>query len=151
MPISKKAPRTQATIWNFVGEVLVVCPRCTKTALVRLDADETHARLSCSQCGHVKTKSIGQYRVGEATDPYFHIPLWLQTPVTNHILWAYNSRHLEFLREYIQATNRRRPPRKPADPLNTLLASRLPRWIVLAKNRNRLLAALTELEKKLHA
>jgi hypothetical protein len=33
--------------------------------------------------------------------------------------------------------------------LNKLLASRLPRWIVLGKNRDRLLAALDELEKKL--
>jgi ribosomal protein S27AE len=149
MRTGKKAPTTQTTIWNFVDDILVVCPRCTKTALVRLGADQTHARLICSHCGHTKTKLADQYGVGDAADPYFAIPLWLQTSVTNHTLWAYNSRHLRFLREYIQATDRRRPSRKPADPLNKLLASRLPRWIVLGKNRDRLLAALDELEKKL--
>src|SRR5262245_347671 len=44
------------------------------------------------------------------TYPYSDISLRLQTSVTNHILWAYNSRHLQFLRflrEYIQATDRR--------------------------------------------
>jgi transcription elongation factor Elf1 len=149
MPIRKKAPTRQTSIWDFVDEILVVCPRCMKTALVKLDADRGHARLICSHCGHTKIKPVDQYSVGDAVDPYFHIPLRLQTSVTNHTLWAYNSSHLLFLREYIQATDRGRPPRRPADPLNKLMASRLPRWIALAKNRDRLLAALNELEKQL--
>jgi ribosomal protein S27AE len=111
MPIRKKAPTTQTTIWDFVGEILVVCPRCMKSALVKLDADHTPVRLICSHCGHTKTKLANQYSVGDTADPYFDIPLWLQTSVTNQTLWAYNSSHLRFLREYIQATWNRLKPR----------------------------------------
>ena len=137
------------TVWEFIDHILVVCPRCTKTGLVKFDAHEKRARLICESCGHTRDKSVTGYSVGDGTDPYFHMPLRLQTSVSDHTLWAYNARHLSFLREYIQATDRRRPERERKDPLNGLLASRLPRWIVLAKNRDRLLGAVTALERML--
>ena len=148
MPIRKKAPTTPVTIWNFVSDVLVVCPRCKNTALVRPEANQANARLTCSGCGHSEIRTVDHYILGGAIDPYFHLPLVLQTSVSRHTLWAYNSSHLAFLRQFIEATDRRRPVRKPTDPLNKLLASRLPRWIFSAKNRDRLLAAIQRIGKK---
>jgi hypothetical protein len=37
----------------------------------------------------------------------------------------------------------------PRDPRNTLLASRLPRWLKLAANRDAVLRAIAKLERKI--
>jgi hypothetical protein len=118
-------------------------------AVVRLDAERINARLTCSHCGLARTKPARQSSVGDRKDPYFRIPLWLQTPVRSHTLWAYNRTHLEFLRQYVEAEDRRRPLRKRDDVLNKLLASRLPRWMTAGKNREEVLAGLDAIEKKL--
>ncbi len=91
----------------------------------------------------------GQYALGAAADAYFHEPLWLATPCLGHTLWAYNARHLAFLRAYVEAIDRRAPARADTDPRNATLASRLPRWLELAKNRAAVLAAVATLEAKL--
>jgi hypothetical protein len=67
----------------------------------------------------------------------------LQAPFRGHILWVYNPRHLAFLRDFAAATLRQR-----AANHNATLASCLPRWIKLAKNRDAVLAAVAELETK---
>lgn len=94
----------------------------------------------------------GQYSLGGAADAYFHEPLWLATPcLGGEVLWATNARHLAFLRQYVEATDRRAPQRADTDPRNGTLASRLPRWLKLAKNRRAVLAAIAVLEAKLAA
>ena len=148
-PTRKRAPATPATIWSFVEEILVVCPRCTKLAVVRVGPERNHARLTCSHCGLARTKPVRQWSVGDPNDPYFGIPLWLQTAVRKHTLWAYNRLHLEFLRKYVEAVDRRRPSPDPDGALNTLLASRLPRWMTAGKNRDEVLAGLDAIERKL--
>ena len=148
-PTRKRAPATPATIWSFVEEALVVCPRCTNAAVVRVDAERTHARLTCSHCGLARTKPAQQSTVGDPKDPYFRIPLWLQTSFRRHTLWAYNRHHLEFLRRFAEAVDRQRPLRKRDEALNRLLTSRLPRWMTAGKNRDEVLAELDAIERKL--
>ena len=91
----------------------------------------------------------GQYALGDAADAYFHLPLWLQWPCGKHTVWAYNRRHLQFLRDYVGATDRRRAIGTTADARNGLLASRLPRWMKLAANRAPVSAALDKLMQKM--
>jgi hypothetical protein len=43
---------------------------------------------------------------GEAIDPVFGLPLWLQVRCRGGILWAYNGRHLNELQAYVAATLR---------------------------------------------
>jgi len=88
----------------------------------------------------------GQYAVGDAADPYFHLPLWLRVACGNEVLWAYNERHLAFIEDYVRAENRRRTPTLPGGPRNSLLESRLPRWMKLARNRAAVLASIAKLK-----
>jgi hypothetical protein len=85
------------------------------------------------------------YALGDAADPYFHLPLWLRGQCGSELLWAYNERHLTFIEEYVRAENRRRAPTLPGGPRNALLESRLPRWMKLARNRGAVLAAIARL------
>ena len=153
------------TLFDFVDEFLVVCPRCAACAVVRPASGDRPPRLTCADCGLTREWCSAergvltspdasrwpdrQYALGAAADAYFHEPLWLATPCRGHTLWAYNARHLAFLRAYVEATDRRAKARVDTDPRNSTLASRLPRWIKLAKNRATVLAAIATLEEKL--
>jgi hypothetical protein len=149
------------TLQSFANEFLIVCPRCSHKARVQGATASRSARLTCIDCGTSKflapaTKGIltsrnsrqwpkGQYALGDAADPYFHLPLWLRIPCAAGIVWAFNERHLDYLFEYISADNRHRPRRAPSDPRNALLESRLPRWMKLARNRPEIVAAIQKL------
>src|SRR5262245_14633034 len=77
------------TIYAFLGETLVRCPRCGSCARsVRLDASSRDMlgprRLSCGACGLARQwagrKIIWSWRAGDPHDGYFNLPLWLQAP-----------------------------------------------------------------------
>ncbi len=159
---SKSMTTAGVTIYDFVDEFLVVCPACSGRAAVRAETESKPPRLTCPGCGRSQDWKAtaygvlfsrpasgwpeGQFAIGDAADAYFHLPLWLQAPCVGHTLWAFNERHLAFLRDFVGATDRSVPQRLASEPLNTLLASRLPRWIQVGKNRRVILKALSKLE-----
>jgi hypothetical protein len=80
----------------------------------------------------------------QATDPYFGLPLWLKVPFDQYILWAYNFEHLTYLKEYVAAKLR-----ETTRGGKHSLAWKLPNFIKIAKNRDRILKYIERLEKKL--
>jgi len=145
----KRAPTEPVTIDDFISKIFVVCPRCSKIATVTSSGGFGLARLTCELCGFTKSEDVTSYSLGSAKDPYFGLPLWLQAPFATHTLWAYNSDHLSFLKRYVEVTDRRRPIRSAVAPLNKLLASRLPKWMQLSKNRDQILKVIAAIEAKL--
>ena len=81
--------------------------------------------------------------LGGPNDPFFDRPLWLQTSCCGHILWAYNSRHLDTLQFYIAADLRER-----TGPTMGML-DRLPAWIKKADHRSEVLQAIERLRDQL--
>jgi hypothetical protein len=82
-------------------------------------------------------------------DPYFGYALWLSTPASRGVLWAYNGKHLDYLEAFIGAKLRGRPRDRSGDYRQTLI-ERLPAWSKSAKHRDELLARITELRSRLH-
>ena len=123
-------------------------------------------RLTCAACTHTQERHArfrwhideglptpkglppGSSHFGTPVDPYFGEPLWLQIPCVGETLWAYNPKHLEFLRAYVSSTLRERSHRD-GGLRNQLLESRLPKWMKAADNREKVLAGIRKLEKKL--
>jgi hypothetical protein len=68
----------------------------------------------------------------EAVDPMFGLPLWYQIECCGHVLWAFNHKHIQFLREYVGADLRIPGP----------AAHRLPTWLLRKFNRPAILRAL---------
>lgn len=154
-------------VWTFAYEILVHCPRCRACAIIRRrpdvapgrhffqELDRPH-RVVCSHCGFVQNwewKPRGQWdkspvAFGGPVDPYFGYPLWLSTPASRGVLWAYNGKHLDYLEAFIGAKLRGGPRGRTGDYRQTLV-EKLPAWIKSAKHRDELLALITELRHRL--
>ena len=129
---------------------LVCCPKCQSKAFVTINNDE--ARLSCTSCGYNQAK-LAEHRTfywgaENPTDSYFGANLWLQTDCAGESLWAFNKRHLEYLEDFVSAKQRQRNPNVDTW-MNSSLASRLPKWMKAAKNREQVLKAIAVLKNKI--
>ena len=81
-------------------------------------------------------------------DPYFGYALWLSTPASPGVLWAYNVKHLDYLEAFIAANLRERTRDRIGDYRQTLI-EKLPAWVKSAKHREELLARIAELRHRL--
>jgi hypothetical protein len=100
--------------------------------------------LKCDGCRAVTNVSYELYpiTVPEAlVDSCFGLPLRLQTSCAGRTLWAFNARHLAYVKEYLQADLRERRVMR-----NASVASRLPGWLKSAKNRDEAVRAAGRLE-----
>ncbi len=135
--------RFSARLNPLLEEFLVVCPGCQHPALIR----GTHeVSLTCTHCGNIETCIPGTKGFKslwwDSVDPYFRHPLWLQTECCGETLWAYNRRHLAYLQEYVGAKLR-----DSGAPKRTL-GNKLPKWMLLAKNRDDVLKGIERLMTK---
>lgn len=127
---------------SMTEQVLVLCPRCGGQATVFREG----RKLACGRCCHTR-QGAGDAPVvpnAQPYDPFLGLGLWLQTPCAGEVLWAYNAEHLAFLRRYVAASLRERAPDE-----NASLASRLPEWMKLARNRRAVLRGISRLELQL--
>jgi hypothetical protein len=125
---------------------LVACPRCQGPAeVVVQDSITALPRVVCSRCSYAEAKKwSGRVADSAPVDHSTGLPLWLQSPCAGHVLWAWNAWHLDFIERYVSADLRERTPN-----INMSLASRLPRWIKSAKNRDAVLKGIARLRGKL--
>jgi hypothetical protein len=79
--------------------------------------------------------------LGGSSEPFFGRPLWLQTPCCGHGLWAYNSRHLDVLEDFVSARLRERTGESPT----MAMIPRLPAWMKKAQHRAEVTAAVGRL------
>jgi len=140
------------SIYTFLDPIWVECPRCGHRAVISGGAiwpAETAIRIVCESCGHCQERDQRHRTVADrpgAIDPFFDLPLWLQAKCCGRILWAHNVDHIAFLETYVNATLRTREPTKEGGWRNHSLASRLPRWITSAKNRNDVMRGIGRLK-----
>jgi hypothetical protein len=152
----------RSTKYDFLGDVLVCCPKCSGAARVfpapgpqesgRPEFTQPR-RLVCLGCGLAKESdrkwvAFARGTVRQATDPYFDLPLWLQVQTRHGWLWAYNVDHLMLIRGYVEAPLRERAAWYDTRQKMTMVA-RLPLWIKKAKNREDVLRAVDHLRKSL--
>jgi hypothetical protein len=145
----------QVTHYSFLSaadEVLVRCPRCDRRAVLVARPGQEAAtfrvarRVVCAGCGYTTDEPAAAPQRGVVCDPFFNQALWLQAPVRGNLLWAYNIRHLDYLRSYVDATLRERPIPSPTGWIKRMtMAAKLPRWLTSAKNRADVLRAIDKL------
>ncbi|WUG72234.1 hypothetical protein OG828_25615 [Streptomyces sp. NBC_00457] len=162
MPSPQRFRDSRHMKYDFVDHVLVRCPKCTgiahvaPAALVSGEASPslfTHRHLVCRACGLTRYAAGGLrlFRgTGEAVDPFFGLPLWLQAETRHGWVWAYNPEHLDLIRQFVQAPLRERPPWDSTGRKRKMtLVARLPSWIKSAKNRAEVLRAIERIRSSL--
>lgn len=136
-----------------VGIARERCPNCGYKWLVarhrRRSVKEQGRRwalVTCPACEQASKLMLHWTvrRFGDAIDPTFGLPLWLQESCCGEVLWAYNASHLKALREYVAAELRER-----VGVMQWSMFSRLPRWLSARKNRKAVLHSIARLERKL--
>jgi hypothetical protein len=148
-------------LYAYADLLYVECPGCGERAVVvprpglpdlRYHSELLYRprRLSCTGCGTTREwtaerrgNALVGVQLGGPGDPFFGLPLWLQTPCRGRVLWAYNERHLDTLEAYVAAGLRERA----AWPTMSMLA-RLPAWIKAAGNRDDVLKAIKRLREQ---
>ncbi|MBQ0966962.1 hypothetical protein KBY91_26180 [Streptomyces sp. RK23] len=154
----------RSTKYDFLVSVLVRCPGCAKAAHVVTAPAPAPAgrqdrglfaprRLVCRSCGTSKQwsgRGVSLHRDPHkpAADPYFDIPLWLQTETRHGWVWAYNLEHLDLIRRFVQASLREGIPWHDHGRKMTVVA-RLPAWMQHAKNRDEVLRAIDRIHASL--
>lgn len=145
-----------ATTYTFMNEIWVECPQCQRGACnFRVDRTTTELfaarRLACTHCGYSAQwqghSVASDFNAEHPLDPYFERPLWLHTPCCGERLWAMNEPHIDFLERFVAA--KLRQGATDGTYRNQSIASRLPKWIQAANNRDRVLEGLVRLRQRL--
>jgi hypothetical protein len=141
--------------------IYVVCPRCGGRGAVVLRPDlpplryiselqYRPRRMVCPGCATTRdwqaerrNGALVGVAFGGPNDPFFGLPLWLQTPCCGHLLWAYNRGHVDTLDAYISADLRER-----TGPTMGML-DRLPAWMKVANHRAEVLRSIGHLRSQL--
>jgi len=153
------------TLYEFITDILVVCPKCEKQAFVKTkgflsEKNENDVKFICPNCGmnkyysetptdkfqmekSGKTYEMRNLIIGGNIDPYFRLPLWLQKRFSDGLLWAYNYEHLTFIENHVSAELRER---NVVTNHNRSLGSRLPKWITSKKNREEILIGIKQMK-----
>jgi hypothetical protein len=154
-----------------MGQTVVCCVRCRLPRQEFTGPVVQHARRRCGTCGRWLSLSRRLARpprersaalaceCGAVTqvpyvlspepparahvEPSFGVPLWLTTRCAGEVLWAYNGRHLGFLRDYVTASLREK------SIVTGSAAQRLPRWLTAARHREAVTRGLARLFAKL--
>lgn len=137
---------------TFENRVKRNCDNCGEPILIDIETKQKIDTISvkCPSCGQTRdykpsstAKRLLHKDTGDATDPHYGLPLWLQGDIKGDLFWAYNYEHLNYLKRYVAAKIRER-----ASPTYMTLIARLPDFIKSAKNREKLLKLMEKLQVK---
>ncbi len=149
------------------------CPACMalgykqripakKTVIKKAITLPTSTKLSCNKCNtkvDAEWKYTPNYSAMVPTDPIFGLALFAQQTLGKHIVWVYNCEHLNHMKAYIQATQRKTSftiltgghgDLQRLDSRHDILSfsQTLPTWMKAKSNRSAVLKALEDLKQK---
>jgi ssDNA-binding Zn-finger/Zn-ribbon topoisomerase 1 len=129
------------------------CSHCAaelKVDMKNVNEKKDSIAVRCSNCGKTeryepRNESQEWYfkGTGKPSEGYFGLPFWLVENFRGNNFLAFNYKHLEYLKQYISADLRERNNRT-----HWTMVEKLPVWMKSAKNRDKLIKLITELERK---
>lgn len=150
----------ETSLRRLSGNILVKCPKCNSCAYLTTleNTSTTGHRLTCPNCAFTHEWNLDKDSwipvPGKGPTLDFEIDdialeLWLQIHCCGNVLWTYNSEHIEYISEIVDSKLRERKPSPEWGWLNGGLYSRLPKWILSAKNRKDVKKGLDKLRSLL--
>lgn len=138
------------TSQGFNDIIWVKCPNCNGLALIETEQSKSlhfgtySSNFTCKNCNKSELKSeTGFYSTpdNKPLDPFFKFEIWMQIEVKDNIIWFKNIRHLNFIRDYIASKLRTDNERQKYS-----LISNLPKYMLVAKNREIILKRIGKVE-----
>lgn len=139
-----------------MDRILVDCPSCGGPAVITVEDDagteaigwaseRLHAarRLTCTACFHHRRAPWQAL-----TNPTMGLPFRLRGETRHGTLHAINEAHLAYIEDYVRDPLRREAV-EPGGIRNQSIASRLPRWVKAAKNRDEILKLIGRMRARL--
>ena len=145
-----------ATLNDYLREIICVCPKCSAPARITAKSDVSipwqpyDVKLLCLRCPHRETwpsqkwkSDFINYSPSDGYEPYFGYQLYFQQNVGRNTLIVFNKKHADDLVEYLETENR------PSPSISKwAMVNRLPKWTKLEKNRDLILRALYKMQIK---
>ena len=153
------------------GSAKAICYSCAQIGykqrlsqefyIEKCDLNHLHTqktKIACPKC-HSRTTAnvefIPHFDVDMLVDPIFGLPLFLSKAIGRNTIWAYNKEHLEHIKYFVQASQR-----KTIFKLSTAakgndvsmvqsFSQTLPAWIKKKSNRDNILKAISQMVKTL--
>lgn len=138
---------------SWTLEVKLYCPNCANRIERKINgvtSKKEKIKIKCENCGETHAHApryeleehitYGRY---DLRDPFFELDLWLAGQIKNHNFWAYNYKHLQMIKDYVQASHRIR-----ANVDYQTMVEKLPIWVKSKKNRAEMISLIDDLEKK---
>lgn len=107
--------------------------------------------VACPYCGTAMTGAVHKTAqaysyiasIANGREPFFGFELWFLTHFQGRAIWALNKEHLNYLIDYLVATQRQKPA---TYPLKTQ-SDHLPTFMKTAKNRERIVKLLVQMQR----
>ena len=146
-----------ACLTDYLREVICKCPRCAQRAVIRASSRyalpwiPTDVSFTCTSCvlrhgWPIPTweSDFVHFNPSDEREPYFGYSLWAVGRIGKDNLAILNTEHAKDLAAFVGATDRPRPQNSKWSMVN-----RFPKWILLRKNRDRVLTLIAELQASL--
>lgn len=145
-----------ACLTDYLRLVYCQCPRCGDRGLIQAEAPyaipwkPTGVVFTCPACAHghgwplaAWTSDFERFDPAGGVEPYFGYRLWAVGHHGEHALAILNLQHADDLAAYLGLKLRPRPANA-----HWAMVNRLPRWMLLARNRERVLRLIAELRAR---
>ena len=132
------------------------CSRYYRTSITDEDGQRYPAlHVACPHCGHSMQGKIHKTRrgswpivdqIGNGCEPRLGLELWFLSYFDGKPVWALNREHLAYLIHYLEADLREKPVAEY--PVMRTQAAQLPTFMKTAKNRDRIVKLLRQMQVK---
>lgn len=146
-----------ACLTDYLRVVFCKCPRCGKRSMIQAESryaipwQPTDVSFTCASCTLRHgwpipnwKSDFANFNPANGCEPYFGYTVWAVGQLGNHVLAILNRQHADDLSAFVALTDRPRPANSKWSMVN-----RLPRWILLGKNRERVIRLIAELRASL--
>lgn len=146
-----------ACLTDYLRIVFCKCPRCGERSVIHAESryaipwQPTNVSFTCPSCTLRHgwpipnwNSDFANFNPANGCEPYFGYTIWAVGQLGNNILAILNHQHADDVSAFVGLTDRPRPANSKWSMVN-----RLPKWMLLGKNRERVLELIAELRASL--
>ena len=142
-----------ACLTDYLRVVFCKCPRCANRAVIQAESryaipwHPINVRFTCPSCAFhhdwpapTWESDFANFDPANSREPYFGYTIWAVGQIGGDVLAILNHQHADDLSAFVILENRPRPQNSKWSMVN-----RLPKWVLLGKNREKVVGLIAQL------